>query len=54
MVRWCIRDHLLEAVYGALDLATIGNVVFHFVDERRDGDAAGVCWRIVTFTAAAS
>ena len=36
------RDHLLEAAHRALDLGARGDIVLDLVDERREGDAAGV------------
>jgi len=40
--RGAVRDHLLEVLEDTLDLGSVGAVVFHAVDEGRDGDAAGV------------
>ena len=42
-----VRDHLFEAVYGALHLRTVVHIVFDSVHERRDRDAARVCGRII-------
>jgi hypothetical protein len=42
-----VRDHLLEAVYGAFDLGAIGNIVLNSVDEGRNWYAARVRGRIV-------
>lgn len=37
-----VRDHFLEGFHGRVDVGAGGDVVFHFVDERRVGDAARV------------
>jgi len=41
-----IRDHLFEAIDCALNLAAVRDVLFDFVDEGRDRNAARVCGRI--------
>jgi hypothetical protein len=48
--RQFIRNHLLETVYGTLHLGAVGHIVFHSVDEGRDGDTARVCGRIAAAT----
>ena len=40
------RDHLLEAFHRSVYLRPRGDVVLDFVDERREGDTAGVGGRI--------
>jgi len=42
MKRGAVRDHLLEVLEDTLDLRSVGAVVFHAVDEGRNGDAAGI------------
>ena len=41
-----LRNHLLKALKSAFDLIAGGNVVFDFVDERREGYASGIGGRI--------
>lgn len=39
-----LGDHLLEATEGGLDVVARGDVVGDIIDERGDGDPAGVCF----------
>jgi hypothetical protein len=41
-----VRDHLLEALERPFNFGTTGDIVLNFVNERCEGDAAGICWCI--------
>lgn len=42
------RDHLLKLFQVRLDVCTRVDKVLDIVDERRNGDASGVCFRLRT------